>query len=323
RSGLPLEQGLLATADEAGRSRLAQWLRATAAGLAQGKPLDELVTGNRCTLPPHVAEMLVSAVRSQRVPEMLDALVRLERERRELTQRSLQTLAYPLLLLAVLLGFFALAAGWVVPQFDTLFKEFEAKVPPLTEAVISISGSKGLWVTGVVFALTIAYTLLLMVPGLPGKAYLFDLLPVVGSSLRWLRLSGLCRIAGALVEQGVALPDALRWAGEGTGDHRLTVACRRAALHIERGESAANAVASRFEFPRTLPVLLEWGEKHNALGEAFASAGDFYAQRSRDQSRLLTMVTAPLMLIVVIGCASLFFGALYGPMISLIQRLTG
>ena len=72
KSGLSLEGGLLALAEEVGGGRLFGVLNRLAARLEKGEPLEKAIGAPDCRLPVVLRGLIVAGVRSGRLPDVLD-----------------------------------------------------------------------------------------------------------------------------------------------------------------------------------------------------------------------------------------------------------
>ncbi len=95
KSGLALEGGLRALAEEIGRPRLAAVLRRLSLRLENGEPLEKAISAPDCRLPIVLRGLIVAGVQSGRLPEVLEQCAALNIRRQELRHRITLTFAYP------------------------------------------------------------------------------------------------------------------------------------------------------------------------------------------------------------------------------------
>ena len=81
-------------------------------------------------------------------------------------------------------------------------------------------------------------------------------------------------------------------------------------------------MASGHEWPACLVPLVRWGEETGTLAEALDAGREMLEERVRMRSLLLQMALPPV-LFIAIGCLVLFaVGAMFMPMINLVQALS-
>ncbi|MEE8451058.1 MAG: type II secretion system F family protein [Thermoguttaceae bacterium] len=323
KAGLPLESGLRALADELPGGRLPQALREISRRLQGGASLESAIKAMGPRFPAHVRGLILAGTRSGQLAEVLEEFVDLHRSQEELRWRVWLAVAYPLLLLAMLSGLAVLADRFIVDEFVRIFDDFDAELPVMTQAVITLSGPCS-WLMVAATAGLAGIVLLLTTP-IPGLSLLrrpLYAIPVIGPLWRFNRWSQCCRLVGMLVRLKAPLPEVFRLTATAVGDPYLAKRCRDVANDLEAGHSLAKSLMSRRRFPLTMIPLIEWGQRTDALPEAFEATAEMLEGRAETQAGLLTAMLLPITLLILITSVGLFMVAMFMPLISLIQNLT-
>ena len=142
-SGLALEGGLRALAEEVGNSRLAEVLDKLAARLECGEPLAQAIDSADCRLPVVLRGLILAGVQSGRLPEVLEQFAALDRRRKNSAIAVSLTFAYPALLLNTMAVLLVLFRFYVVDEFRKLFMDFGMKLPALTQFYLDYAGIVG------------------------------------------------------------------------------------------------------------------------------------------------------------------------------------
>lgn len=320
RAGMPLSDGFRAMADELGKSRIAASLRAAAARLENGEPVETAL--EKADVPRPVRELLVAAVASGSPAEVMQELVDLSRARREMRRRIWAVFAYPsfvLAMAAVLVLFFAL---FLVPQFVEVFNGFEIELPGITKGVLFVLTTGLPLFVGLLCLLTAAAIGVWVLPVPASIERLTYGVPLVGRLRRYSRLERFSRLAALLIEQKRPLPDALRWAGDASGSPHLREVSRRLAGGVERGDPLDLLIDREVSLPPTMIPSVRWGRETGRLGEAFRAAESTFAARASTQCEYVAALVLPITLLVIASVIPFFVAALLLPLISLIQSLT-
>jgi type II secretory pathway component PulF len=98
--------------------------------------------------------------------------------------------------------------------------------------------------------------------------------------------------------------------------------CQAASVAVAAGIPIDEAM-DRAGFLETLVCLVDWGQKKNALVEAFRAAADAFEMRSGSHTALLNMIALPAMFMTIILFTGLTVLALFMPLIGLITHLSG
>src|SRR5271166_801085 len=156
-----------------------------------------------------------------------------------------------------------------------------------------------------------------------GKRSLATKILVIGGVWRYTSWAEFCHLLALLLESELPLPEALRLAGEGVQNSDLDRACRGMAGEVEKGETLAQAMATRPELPSGLARLLRWATKQNAIAEILHMAGEMFEARAKGQAMFAGTVMAVLAAVIVLwGAFSVVIGLML-PMVMLINRLSG
>jgi len=322
RAGLRLPEGLRAAAAELPDGPLRATLGRIAEELAAGSSLEQVLAEHRRQLPPHFQPLLIGAIRSGRVGEVLEEFVDLARQRLELRRRVWAMLAYPVLLLMFMTVLFLFLEVGVVRQMAVIYSDFEMELPALTRAFIWLSGP-AVWVLGGLAAATAAASVALIGLGrIAWVARVQHLVPLLGPLWRLSRVAQLARLLRLMLVQGTPLPEALPAAAGATGDGSLVRACRRAAEDVAGGSPLAASLAAQRAFPGSIVPLVEWGEQQTTLAEGFDAAAETFEGRARFHQSLLEHVALPVMFLVLVAFVITLILALLSPMVSLIQALS-
>jgi type II secretory pathway component PulF len=321
KAGLPLGDGLRALADELSGRRLPRVLRNLAQRLDAGDDLVVALESQGRSLPAHLRGLVVAGVRSGRLSEVLEEFVDLQRSQLELRHRVWLTLAYPFVLL-LFMTLLAIVSVYITDSFAKIFKDFGTQLPAMT--IVAIHSAQPMaWFSVGLVGLFMAIPLLLWLA--PRASWIWPLLyrtPMLGPLLRWNHLAQFARLMGLLLDQKVAMPDALRLSAAGVRDGSLARGCRDAADDVERGRVLGESLAARRQFPASLIPLVEWGQQTPVLADAFRAAAEMFEGRVRSQSNLLDAMLLPVMFLGIITFAGAFITAMFLPLIALIQRLS-
>jgi type II secretory pathway component PulF len=323
KSGLPLDGGLRALAEEMPNRRSARALRRVAAQPSLGATLDTAILTEGKRLPPHLRGLIVAGVRSGRLPEVLEEFVTVARSQRELRRKAILSIAYPALLLAIMTLLWVFFDTCLLGQFVDVFEGFMSKLPTLTEFVF-VAARPITWIM-TVLTFAVLGTMLLgsgITLGMWGSR-IARLIPIAGTILRWGSLAQLCRVLALLLEQQVPLPQAMRFAAGSLRDRFLAESCCRVANGVETGLPLESCLESNSpQFPPSMTVMIAWGAQSGTLNEAFRASADVFDARARSQSVLLQTILPPLAYLVIVGMASLLIVALLMPLMSLFQNLS-
>jgi type II secretory pathway component PulF len=322
-TGLPLDEGLRALADELGRGRLSRVLREMARQLEAGTALPDVIRSQGRRFPAHIRGLILAGLSTGNLADVLEEFIDLQRSETELRRQVRLSLAYPIVLLVFVSILPILFQVALLPQFAGMFREFDLELPAMTQLFLAFPSSAGWVVAGGIVGLAGIMLLLGTMPGLPWLSWLLCGIPLIGPVWRFSRLAQLCRMMGVLLQQKVPLPDALRLAAAGLRDADLASCCRRMADEVEAGHPLSECLAHRPQFPASMIPLIQWGQKTPAMADAFHASAEMFQGRTQSEVLLLETILVPILFLLVVGFILSFIIAMLLPMISLITSLSG
>jgi type II secretory pathway component PulF len=264
---------------------------------------------------------MVAGARSGKLAETLDPMLELSQSVEDMRRRFWRATAYPLILLAILIGWLLFVTLWLLPMWESAFAELE-----LWE-----DGAAGIVEFGDVFPVFVLWTAIAIVAivaatralgGPAAVSRLASLFPLFGRAWWYRSITEFCGLLAVYLRQGLGLHEALSLVALSAHDPAIRQASARAAADVEAGTDLSKALLARSVFPMTLVNVVYWGQTQSALSEALAGAQEMYAERFELQVRLARLVLPPVVLVVVLASVSLVLYATLTPVVRLITDLT-
>jgi general secretion pathway protein F len=271
--------------------------------------------------PAHVA-MVRAGEASGNLNSVLRAIVEDRTQRQQLTERIAAAVRYPCFLIGSATCILIFFLFYVVPQFEPVFKDLGGHLNAGAAFVVRASD----WLRGNVdYVLGTAIAVILggwlglkrrqtrgaiiaalsSIPGLAGLA----------CDRRATRLIG---TLGLLVENGVALPTALKILSDIVTEPRHAAATLRVHEQVRNGRRFADALAETDLLPPLAVRMLRVGDETGNVAQIARHAAQFYEQKlSTGLDRLMGAV-GPIAIIVV----SLLIGSLIISIMSALLSIT-
>jgi type II secretory pathway component PulF len=332
--GVPLAEGLLVLADDVPSKSLRRAYQDLGHRLQSGMLLDEALEDLGGRVPEHLCGLAAAGVATGRLGDVLSQFIRVQSRVHELRRGVWRSLAYPAVLLGLLLGVFVLAKAFVVEPLadilatfsDTYGSFYSAKsgpeYPMATQLLLAMPGLDVLG--GVTLGGCVVVIWLCLRCSTPRVRHrLAANLPLVGPIWRNGSLAGFAGLLAVLLEERVPLPKALKLTGQGLYDRDLADACQRMGGLTAAGHSLSDCFQGGGRLPVTLAPLVEWGTRHGTLPAVLRSAAEMFMARSEAQAQFVGAVLPPLMFLVILAGIGFLVIAMYLPLVTVIQMLTG
>jgi general secretion pathway protein F len=282
RSGLTLEAALQTLEDDTNKAvaRFAGGLRSAVSG---GDGFAEALERHDSIIEPIYIAMVRAGEASGKLEVVLRAIVEDRTRREQLAQRISGAIRYPMFLVGsalVILFFFLL---YVVPQFESVFTELRGKLN--AGAAFALTMSSWLRANLDTFLGVCAGILLvgwLILRQQAARARLVGVLasvPGVAGVMNDRRTARFISTLGLLVENGVALPTALKILRDIITEPRYAAAIEQVHEQVRNGRRFIEALAESDLVPPLAVRMLRVGDETGDLSTIAQHAAQFYEQR--------------------------------------------
>ena len=327
-AGAPLSAGLLAYSREVPSWRQRSALRRISERLSRGESLEQALSDAGAATPAYLRALVAAALRCGRLAETLNHHLYALRRSRDVRWRFYLNLFYPALLLCVACTVLLGLLGWGTPVMKSIFSDFGVSLSVVT--IWTLRASDALlavlpyWKWWLLLAAVIAGAVysLRWLPGREVRTRLWQRIPLIGTTSRYVAVSEFCSLLGLLVDCRVPLPEALRLTTTAVRDPSLAQGGRLLADQVERGIAADDEILRMPHFPNSLSPVFRWTDRPTAFADGLRAAAEQYAMQGRVQSGVLGVVIQPFILAAVILFTGGFFVSLFLPLVSLLQALT-
>lgn len=328
-AGLPLPAGLRAAAAELEASPLRAALERLADHLDAGRPLDAALIAESNRFPAHLRGLVRAGARTGRLADVLAEVVHGSSLGAELRRRVGAALAYPALVLVVVMAltvFISHVAVRVVEGVNmgqgTGDRKTSVSVAAIFAIVRFVATYDGAIVLGLAAIAALGWAAWRFALAPATRWLLLERIPLIGPLLRFVSLAEFCHLAALLVEAETPLPEALDLAGASVRDPALGQACALVAAHVAAGQSFAAALRTWTTLPPGLGQLLAWGEDGSGLATSLRYAGDLLETRAEAQANHASQILGSLLLLLLFWWLGFAIATLYLPLNYAFQMLS-
>ncbi len=225
---------------------------------------------------------------------------------------------YPLGLLLVLSFVMTFWNVFIAPKMEKIYKDFDVRLPWLTEAVIQFCRA----FSPTILAPLAAVNVLLLLPQLFSSTVCWYF-PVLGWVYRRNWQGQVLRLLGALLEPGLPAVTAVQLlsqagAAPAVVRHRLDAV----AEELEEGHELALSLARHSLLPTALAPLVQAAERSQHLPQTLVELGDRLTQRAARFLHRFGQVTALGMVLLMGGLTALAAIGMFLPLVKLLESLS-
>jgi general secretion pathway protein F len=292
QAGLPLDEVLLALAEQSENESAKKMLVSVRAKVLEGERLADALAAFPATFDPLYCASVAAGEQSGRLDTVFNRLADYCENSAGISQKITLALIYPALLALVAVTVVTGLLGVVVPQVTDVFAQFDRELPLMTRLMLALShfvqryGSTLALVLGIAL---VAFVFALRQEQVRARWHKFLLrLPLIGTLLRDAQAARFARTMAISGAAAVPVLDALRISRQVVTLLPMQEALGKVHARVREGSSLAAALKETGAFPPLLVRLTASGEKSGALDKMLDHAAEL--QERQVTARLATLV---------------------------------
>lgn len=317
KAGLALDNALRVLIGMNAKPAMAALTQSILDDVKGGTPLSRVLASH----PQQFSDFYVNMVRSGEASGQLSAVLERLNEHLErlsaLRENIISASMYPLILLGVAILSLVAMLGFVVPQFETLFKGMGDALPAPTRIVMQLGNAftnYGLFIgLGLIVIIWLLRQWLRTPTGRQWWQARALRLPIAGKLFLKYDLTLYARSLGTLLGNGVPLLQALHIATQTVGNVNLRAALATVAPHVKGGGKMVDAFKTSGIFEPLALSLVKVGEETGRVGPMLLElARIFNRDVENGIKRGLTLLEPVLILVLGLIIASIIVSILLG-----------
>ncbi len=329
-SGLPLLRGLTVLARQEPMPIMKRTITTLADSVQTGSTFSESLQ----QFPRIFNKLYVNMVKAGELGGVLEIvlnrLAEYQEKAQKLKNKVIAAMVYPIIVMFIAVGIMIFLMLVIVPKFEKIFEDMlgsKDKLPELTKFVIGFSRWIGDNIWYLLAGAAVIFTLWKIFAATKGGRVAIDQaklkMPLFGDVQRKTAISRFTRTLGTLVTSGVPILQALNITRETAGNVVVSNAINKVHDAVKEGESMVAPLESSGVFPPMVISMVDVGEETGQLPEMLLKIADVYEDEVDNSVSALTSMLEPLMIVFLAVVVGVIVLALFLPLISVIQQLSG
>lgn len=324
-AGQPLERSLGILLKQPGQPQTRALIERIREQVKAGKPLSAALEEEGTQF----SSLYISMVRAGEAGGALESTLRQLSDYLERSQllrgEVINALIYPAFLVVGVLGSLALLLAYVVPQFVPIFKDLGVPIPLITEVILGLGEFLSAYGLAVLAGLIALIWLVMVRRKDPARRERHDRrllgIRIIGPLLQRIEAARLARTLGTLLNNGVALLQALVIARQVCTNRALQAQVAQAAESVKGGGTLASAFGAEPLLPDLALQMIEVGEQAGELDSMLLKVADvFDIEAKRGIDRMLAALV-PALTVVMAGMVAVIMLAIMLPLMSLTSNI--
>lgn len=320
-AGIPLLRALEIIGSQVDSLRLSDALHRLHADVKAGSTFRDAVGRHPKIFPPLWGYLIEAGETSGNLPLVLDQLADHLDASLALKKKVVSAMVYPAVLILVSIVAMLIFLLKIIPIFSKLFKSFGAKLPPITQFVISSSEFLGDYLLYILIGLAAGIWALRRYAKTPTGRRAIDKallrLPLLGGFFQDTALARIAINLSTLIKSGVNLLRSIEITAQVAGNTQYETALANTGHDVQQGKSLSGALSQSPLFPGMMVDMIMIGEESGRLPDMMSRVAKYYQDRvDVFVSRLGTLVE-PVILIFVGAFVGFLVVAIFLPIFSL------
>jgi type IV pilus assembly protein PilC len=323
KSGAPILRSIETISNRVRNVALREILLKVEKDIRSGKSLSESFIPFENRFSKVFTASLMAGEKSGNLPGTIGRYITYAKTVSQTKARIRAALIYPTLLLVFAMILMGVMVMFILPRFAAFFRDFEARMPAITTALIGISlffRRHAAVILAAFFILSAAFFRLRRKERFQEALDRLKLKIPFGKTIwRETAVALFCRTLGLMLDGGITLLSAIGIAYQAVPNRSLNRSLKDLPEAIKSGQGLTDSLSATGAFPGLALDMIRIGESSANLPGMLAETADFYDERIRAKIDTLVSLIEPVVLIFMGLMAAGMLLAVYLPIINIIR----
>lgn len=323
RAGLPIVESLHIVSQQSENRILQEVVLQMRRDILGGSSFTEAMARHN-----HIfSELYVALIRAGEAGGVLDETLETAADQydkeSDLRAKIKTAFTYPIIVVATAVFVVGFLVTVIIPQFDKVYKAFNAELPFITQLLINISHAVTIWWADVIIIVSVVVAAMLFrrYVRTPAGRMRWDAFKlkvwILGKLNRKIAIARFTNALSAMVRAGVPLLQALTISARVANNAVFSAAIARVAEFVQQGARLWAPMEQTGQFPPIVTRMIAAGEESGNLEEMLRELTAFYNREIDYTVQKLTRLMEPLLTIIIGGIVLFVLLALYMPIFNL------
>ena len=277
-SALPIEEALLAVAEQSEKTRQKNMMMAVRSKVVEGHTLADALAEFPSVFDDLFRAMVAAGEKSGHLDTVLNRLADYTERRQQTRSQIIQALIYPAIMMFFAMMIVVVLLTVVVPKIVGQFDHMGQDLPTITTVLIGVSEwmqQYGLYLLVAIMLLIVLFQRLVQQPAIKLRYHRFMLkLPLVGKVARGLNTARFARTLSILTASAVPLLESMRISTDVLQNVYIKERISEAAVNVKEGSSLRAALDNTKIFPPMMMHMIASGERSGELQQMLSRSAD-------------------------------------------------
>lgn len=325
KSGMDLNRSLDVLAKQSKSKKLKKNLFHLSDSVKKGTELSKSMENQGNAFPYLLKRTVQAGEMSGQMAEIIEKMAIHYEKDMKLRRKIRGAMMYPIILAFIVVAAVAILLTQVMPNFVQMFEGADMELPALTRFVMSLSDllvHNWVWILLVLFAVVFLIRVALKQKEIRISWDKIKLkLPLIGPNVSKIATARFTRTLSTMLYSGIPMIQALRAAGETTGNKFVESKIEETVEGIEKGMGMTAQLAATNIFPPMMLSMIGIGEESGRLDEMLEKTAEYYDEEMEAALEALVTMLEPLLIVIMGVVIGTIVVAMYLPMFDVINTI--
>ncbi len=303
-AGLPLTQSLRTVSEQTNSKALAVVINQVVGSVEGGATLADSFAKYPTQFNDVYIALVAAGETSGTLDQALERIANQQEKDADMISKVRGALVYPVIVLVVITGVVIFLLTTVVPQIQSIYKDFNKELPFLTSILIAAANIiiHYWWLLLIIFGAVIFFTIKwAKTKSGTVVADKFKMkVPLFGDLFTKLYMARFCRTGQTLMASGVPMLEMLRITGKAVDNIHVEAAISRSAEKVKGGKALSGALKDESEiFLPLVPQMLKIGEQSGSIDAMLDKAASYYENELDNKIKTISTTIEPVLMVVL------------------------
>lgn len=322
-SALPLEEAILAVAEQCEKPRQKNMMMAVRSKVVEGHSLADSMGDFPYVFDQLFRAMVAAGEKSGHLDTVLERLADYTEKKQQTRNVMIQAMVYPTIMVLVALVIVTLLLTHVVPKIVGQFDSMGQELPGVTQFLIAMSE----WVQAYIFHTLFIFISVIFLFRHLMRNDKFRLqmhrrilsMPIFGKVIKGLNTSRFASTLSILTASAVPILEGMRISGQVLLNDYIKKLVLEAAGMVQEGSSLKVSLGKTKVFPPMMMHMIASGEKSGELQQMLSRAANNQDREFEMQVSVALSILSPMLILVMAGIVFFIVIAILLPIVSLNQ----
>ena len=327
KSGVALSQALELLAENMNNKKFGANIFDISKKLGSGEELSSSLSIYPRIFTPIMIGLIEAGETGGILSQVLERLANLIEAQNKIKGQITGALIYPVAILVLAVSVSLGLLIFIVPQFETMFKDMGSDLPGLTAFMLTLSRIVTTWGFAIGAPLIIFvgfYFFNISYSTSEGRKFFDSLIlkiPLFGDLILKSEIAQMSDTLSTLINSGISIVEGIERCINAASNEVIRISLRKSISLVTQGQELSTSLETSKVIPRLLISMVRIGEETGSLSFMLENIANFYKREVEEAVTVLTKAMEPAVIFVVAAIVGTIVISLYLPMFNLINTM--